>query len=59
VQGAAGWEAFETLMPSCGNHSFLHPGLRLRAAAEVALLVGTFAAIWISVGSVLTAAILG
>jgi hypothetical protein len=37
----------------------LHPTLRRRVgnAAEVALLVGTLAAIWISVGSVLIVAI--
>jgi len=39
----------------------LHPSIRRRVgdAAETGLLVGTLAAIWISVGWVLVAAILG
>jgi hypothetical protein len=39
----------------------LHPSLKRRVgtAVEAVLLLGTFAAIWISVGSVLIAAILG
>jgi len=43
------------------KNPLLHPTLRLRfgAAAETSLLVGTFIAIWISVGWILIAAILG
>jgi hypothetical protein len=39
----------------------LHPSLRRRVgdAAEIGLLVGTLAAVWISVGWVVVAAILG
>jgi hypothetical protein len=48
----------ETVMPKRATD--IHPSLRRRvgSAAETALLVGTFAAIWISVCSVLIGALL-
>jgi len=50
----------ETVMPRRVSDSHLHPSLRRRvgAAAETGLLVGTFAAIWISVCSILVGALL-
>jgi hypothetical protein len=48
----------ETVMPK--RAADIHPSLRRRvgSAAETALLVGTFTAIWISVCSVLIGALL-
>jgi hypothetical protein len=50
----------ETVMPSRGVGSQLHPSLRRRlgGVAETLLLWGAFAAIWISVCLVLIGAIL-
>jgi hypothetical protein len=53
-------EGKKVLMPKVRNPS-LHPSLRrsISSAAEVTMLAGTFAAIWISVAWVLIAAITG
>jgi hypothetical protein len=59
-RGSLQWQVggVETVMPRRATD--IHPTLRRRfgSAAETALLVGTFAAIWISVCSVLIGALL-